>query len=110
MLEYPTNSKWSSAWNFGPNEDSFKTVRYIVDKTIKLFGSGSWNDISSNMHLHESNVLKLDSSKAINQLNWHPKWNVDTAIAKTVEIYKAILDSKDINNIMIKQIYEYETY
>lgn len=109
MLEYPTNSKWSSAWNFGPNEESFKSVRYIVDKTIELFGYGSWNNISSNTHLHESNVLKLDSSKAINKLNWHPKWNVDTALAKTVEIYKSILNNNEnIRDLMLKQIYEYE--
>jgi CDP-glucose 4,6-dehydratase len=109
MLNNPNDTQWSSAWNFGPVEESFKSVKYIVDKTIELFGCGSWNDVSVGPHLHESKILKLDSTKAMNALDWRPKWDVDTAIAKTVEIYKAILDSTDINNIMMKQIYEYES-
>ena len=38
---------------------------------------------------HEANYLKLDSSKAHNQLNWQPRWQLQTALQKTLEWHEA---------------------
>lgn len=112
MMHNPNNCEmWSSAWNFGPNETSFKNVEHIVKTMIDLFGIGSYEILNDNNELHEAGVLKLDSNKAKTHLNWISKWNVDIALHKTYEIYNAIINnasSNELNELMIKQIKEYE--
>lgn len=112
MMHNPNNCEmWSSAWNFGPNETSFKNVEHIVKTMIDLFGIGSYEILNDNNELHEASVLKLDSNKAKTHLNWISKWNVDIALYKTYEIYNAIINnasSNELNELMIKQIKEYE--
>jgi len=35
-----------SAFNFGPNEDSFIEVKDLVEEAIKTIGNGKWIDVS----------------------------------------------------------------
>lgn len=101
---------WQNAWNFGPNEDSFKEVEYLVNKAIEIFGYGKQKDISSKMNLHEAKILKLDSSKANTILEWNPKWSIDKTISKTIEWYKCYIDDgkNKAFKLMKMQIEEYE--
>jgi CDP-glucose 4,6-dehydratase len=86
MAENP--SHYSEAWNFGPEESSFLPVGSLVDRIVKAWGEGSWQDHSKPGALHEANLLKLDISKAKSQLGWSPLWNIDKAIAETVSWYR----------------------
>jgi len=96
-------------YNIGPNEiDCINT-----EKLVKLFEK-YWNggfviapyDTKVD-NIHESEFLKLDCSKIKSKLGIKPKWNIETAVEKTVEWTKAYLDNKNINDIMSKQIKEY---
>jgi CDP-glucose 4,6-dehydratase len=49
----------------------------------------------------------LDSSKAREKLVWRPRWDVETAVKKTVEWHRAYLDKADIYSICRDQIREY---
>lgn len=108
---YSSDDKsWQEAWNFGPNESSFKEVRYIVEKSIAIFKRGAWKDLSMASNLHEAQILKLNSMKANRILGWKPRWNIDTTIEKTIDWYRCYADEgKNAAFKMMKmQIEEYE--
>ena len=71
------------AWNFGPSKNSFKKVIDIV-KHIKKSEKLKYTLIKRNK-FKETNVLKLNSLKAKNKLNWVSKWNLSESLAKTLE-------------------------
>jgi len=70
-------------WNFGPSKNSFKKVIDIV-KHIKKSEKLKYTLIKRNK-FKETNVLKLNSLKAKNKLNWVSKWNLSESLAKTLE-------------------------
>lgn len=101
------NHALSGCYNIGPEESDCVTNGEIVTLFCKKWGEqSSWNSIE-NKGLHEANFLKLDTSKAKMLLNWHPIWDVNMAIEKTVEWSKSYYNNIDIEQITIKQIYEY---
>jgi len=80
--------KWCGAWNFGPEQESEKTVGELVDLFIKAWGSGNWEDISSPYHLHEATILRLKIEKAKKNLDWHPTWSFEEMIQRTAHWYR----------------------
>jgi CDP-glucose 4,6-dehydratase len=77
------------AYNFGPDENSCVSTGKLADLFCGCWGPGaSWiNQDESGPH--EANFLKLDCSKAKAVLGWNPKWDIKTAVEKTVEFAKA---------------------
>jgi len=49
----------------------------------------------------------LDCSKLKKNYDWTPKWNIDTAVDKTVEWSKCFANHGDINKMIDNQIYDY---
>ena len=101
--------KYSEGWNFGPNDTDIKPVSWVVEYFIKLWKDKvQWEvDSGSKSKPHEAQVLSLDISKAKKKLNWQPKWNIESALEKTVNWYKAYGDKKDMNEFSLSQIKEY---
>jgi CDP-glucose 4,6-dehydratase len=106
---YIDGNNYSQAWNFGPKEDDAKSVKWIVENIIKKFEQKiKWeNEEFKNNEQQEAKILKLDSSKSRNLLGWHPLWNIDYALDKTLEWNKAYLDNEDMKLFTMKQINEY---
>lgn len=90
--EKPTS--FSSAYNFGPLANDHLTVKELVETAIESWGSGSWKDTSDTTQPHEAGLLKLDISKAINELNWHPKLSAKNAIDWTIKWYKESIEKQ----------------
>jgi CDP-glucose 4,6-dehydratase len=105
---YRDGSKYSEAWNFGPNENDAKSVQWIVERMCQFWGGESkWvNDGES--HPHEANYLKLDCSKAHSKLGWYPKWDLLTALKETVCWHKSEINKSDLKLTCIDQIIKYE--
>ena len=101
---YSNPKKYCGAWNFGPDYDASITVKELVNKLIELWGSGKWIDVSNGKKVHEAKLLRLDISKAIYELNWRPKLTVYEALKYTVEWYKKYLESKNMYDLIVKQI------
>ena len=59
-------------------------------------------------HPYETTLLKLDISKAKERLGWAPKWNLDTALQKTVSWYESYYDFENMQEKSPKQIEEYQ--
>lgn len=98
----------SGAYNVGPDESSCITTGELVDRFCKIWGGeASFKYAENNSGCHEANFLKLDCSKLKAVFGWKPVWDIDMALAGTIEWTKAWADTKDVNKIMEKQINEY---
>lgn len=100
--------KFSTAYNFGPDATDTLLVSEMVKLAIESWGSGGFELQNSDKNPHEAGLLKLDISKAIEELNWRPKYIALQAIEKTVEWYKFYLNNPaDIDKFTEDQIVEY---
>jgi CDP-glucose 4,6-dehydratase len=106
---FESGNKYAEAWNFGPNNEDAKTVKWVCEKLIEEWGdSASWV-LDGGDHLHEARYLKLDCSKAKTHLNWKPRWALDQSIEKICAWHKAYLTGANMRTICLNQIKQYET-
>ena len=99
--------KYAQAWNFGPNEEDAKPVQWIVEEMAKQWGNNASWEIDQAAHPHEANYLKLDCSKAHAELNWHPKWGLQTALQKIVQWHQIETSQQNMKQYTISQIEQY---
>lgn len=85
LVENPT--KYAESWNFGPYAEDNLLVEDLVKKAIEIWGHGEYKTPTLSNQPHEAGLLKLDINKSINELNWKPKWNAQTAIQNTLNWY-----------------------
>ena len=105
--QYLNPYKFSGAWNFGPSDSSYKSVKEMVKLVIKKWGSGSLKTKVSNK-FYEHKIIKLNISKAKNKLSWKPKYNLYKSVNTTVDwYYKILKEKKDISEITNSQINKY---
>jgi CDP-glucose 4,6-dehydratase len=95
---------FSSEWNFGPDPDNVRSVRWLVDRIASHWGVEPQQMPQLGQHLHEARLLALDSSKARAALKWAPRWNLDRAAAAVVQWYKAHHEGAPMAPIMLDQI------
>ena len=76
----------ASAFNFGPNLTSNRTVAQLVAELLKNTG-GEWTDASDPNARHEASKLNLATDKAFHLLEWKPVWSFEETIAYTAEWY-----------------------
>jgi CDP-glucose 4,6-dehydratase len=95
---------FSNEWNFGPDPDSVRPVRWLVDRIACHWDVPAKWTAQRGQHPHEARLLALDSSKARAQLGWWPRWSLDRAAAAVVEWYKAFDRGDPVKPIMVDQI------
>jgi CDP-glucose 4,6-dehydratase len=98
---------YTGAWNFGPEKSDARSVRWIVDRLCEKVVGSAWQ-LEKGSQPHEANTLKLDSSKARSFLGWRPRWNLETALDKTLEWYRAGESEAIPADMSLKQIADYE--
>ena len=77
---YTDGHEFASSWNFGPPEQSEKTVGWIIAKLYELWGVDfAWKK-DENPGPPECTFLKLDASKARGYLGWRPKLDLTTTL------------------------------
>ncbi len=99
------NKKYEGAWNFGPSTYRHYNVQEIVEE-IKKTSEINYTTPKNTSKLHEANLLKLDITKAANEINWVPQLSFEETIRFTVEGY-IVQDQEDIYEHRVKQINEY---
>ena len=105
---YEGEKSFSDAWNFGSEDADAKPVGWILEKIKNVWnGDVNW-EISQAKQPHEAKLLKLDSTKAKNELNWLPKLNLEDAINLTAEWYQGFKDKKDLIELTKSQIEFYQ--
>lgn len=94
---------FAEAWNFGPTLKDCKSVGWIIEFLCSKSLGIAWC-IDQSMNPHEARVLKLDSTKARERLNWRPVWSLETALDQTVDWYNAYKEGEDMFNVSLNQI------
>lgn len=105
---YSGGAAFAEAWNFGPADEDARPVRWIVERMAEMRKDVTWQ-CDEEMHPHEANDLRLDSSKARKQLNWQPRWRLQTALQKTLEWHVAWRKSEDMRSVTLAQITGYQS-
>jgi CDP-glucose 4,6-dehydratase len=88
-------------WNFGPAVGDAKPVRWVAERL-----GVEW-EADPGDHPHEARYLKLDSTKAHEQLGWRPRWDLEQGLDATVEWYAAHRDGGDVRQVLLDQIERY---
>jgi CDP-glucose 4,6-dehydratase len=102
-------ARFAEAWNFGPVSDDAQPVSWIVDQVAQRWGAASpaWQVVGA-PQARETQVLKLDPSKARALLGWRPQLSLPIALDWTVDWYKVCAKSEDMREKTLQQIAAYE--
>lgn len=96
-------------YNVGPDEEDCITVGELTDLFCRSWGEGlSWKNLCEDGP-HEASFLKLDCSLLKARMGWKPRWQIQTAVEKTVEWTKVYREHGDIRSCMERQIKEFRT-
>jgi CDP-glucose 4,6-dehydratase len=98
---------YSSAWNFGPNEDDIRAVVDVVEMVRFRWGKSLEIEVTPCDDLQEAKLLRLDCSKAKEYLNWRPRWDFRQSVNQTVDWYKAFLSGEAMSEFTITQIRQF---
>jgi CDP-glucose 4,6-dehydratase len=86
--------KFSQAYNFGPHLSDALPVEEMLKLAIASWGKGEYKVENVEGQPHEAGLLKLDISKAISELKWHPKMNAKQAVSMTMDWYSEFTKNK----------------
>lgn len=107
---YSEGTAYAEAWNFGPQPEDAKSVKWIVEKIVQHWGEGAQWQLDQNRHPHEAHYLRLDCSKAQQRLQWFPRWSLEEALVKIVTWHQADLAGESMREFSLAQISEYMNY
>lgn len=97
----------AGAYNFGPEDDGFKTVENLANELSHYFCNIGFNIQASKISNFETKILKLDSTKSKKMLGWKPVYTFNETVCNVSEFIKQIHNNKDIKDICINQIDDY---
>lgn len=103
---YAKGAQCAEPWNFGPADEDVRTVAWIVGYLADQCPELGW-DRDPSPKPHEANFLKLDSSKARSRLDWKPRWDLGTALEKTLRWHQAWRKHENMRDISLFQIGEF---
>lgn len=105
---YERGRVFSSGWNFGPDDVDARSVQEVVEIFVKKWRKkASWQQDFSTQP-HEAAFLRLDCTKAKQELGWKPKWDLETALEKVVAWHEVLMRNRDMQSITESQINEYQ--
>jgi len=101
------NPERAGAYNVGPLVDNCLTTGELTEMFCRCWGKGVDWIAAQKDGPRESVVLRLDSSRIIAELGWHPHWSAKTAVQKTVEWTKRLDSGCDVRETTVQQIRDY---
>jgi CDP-glucose 4,6-dehydratase len=101
---YTDGHQFASAWNFGPPEESEKTVGWIIEQMYQLWGvTFDWKK-DPNPGPPECTFLKLDASKARGYMGWRPKLDLITTLDWIVKWSRRFQAKDDMRKVTLDEI------
>ncbi|WP_135076126.1 CDP-glucose 4,6-dehydratase [Terasakiella sp. SH-1] len=105
---YEQPEEYGQGWNFGPANEDAKPVLWIVQELTHQWGKGAAYHVETdNQTPYEAHYLKLDCSKAQKNLDWAPRWDLQTCLGKIIDWQRAYHSQKDMRDVTRQQIIEY---
>jgi CDP-glucose 4,6-dehydratase len=92
------NKTFCTGFNFGPESQDVASVEQMCELAKKNWNKIEAHFIGETVHLHEAGILKLDITKAREQLKWAPKWNSVKATQMTINWYKDYYQEQKISS------------
>nr|WP_314584034.1 CDP-glucose 4,6-dehydratase [uncultured Pseudomonas sp.] len=96
----------AGAWNFGPGEDDMCTVGEVVAHLAQHWPSAPGLQVETS-ELHEAGLLRLDSSRARQQLAWRPRWSLAQCLEHTLSWHLAWQAGQDMRAFTRQQLAAY---
>jgi CDP-glucose 4,6-dehydratase len=90
------------ALNFGPQPESNRTVRELVDGILRHW-PGDWADWSEPGAVHEARLLSLDVGLASRSLGWEPVWDFGKTVEQTVDWYARSDSEPESSSMLTRQ-------
>lgn len=101
-------TQYNGAYNFGPEEDGFVQVGQMAEMVGRYFGNTVYVSQQGQGSIRkETNMLKLDSTKAKTVLKWKIQKSFEETIASIVDCIKKENTGLSINDICHAQVREY---
>lgn len=98
----------AEAFNFGPREGDVRSVRWIVERLAAAWGRPLAWALDAATSPHEAQELHLDSAKAAQRLQWHPRWELETALQRVVEWQAGWLGGTDARELCLAQLADFQ--
>jgi CDP-glucose 4,6-dehydratase len=102
-------ARFATAYNFGPSESDARPVSWIAEQMAGFWGDGASWVLDDAPSPHEAGYLKLDSSRARNDLGWTPQLHLSHAIELLVTWYRAWQSTSDMHAFTLNQIEQYSS-
>jgi CDP-glucose 4,6-dehydratase len=94
-----------AVWNFGPDEADAVPVTAVAETICRHWGDGARFRIETDPAApHEATVLRLDATRARQDLGWGPRWRLDAALARTATWYREYAACADMHALTRGQI------
>jgi CDP-glucose 4,6-dehydratase len=94
----------ATAFNFGPAEEDACPVGQLLDRFAALWPGGLAWEPDAGVHAPEARQLKIDASRARARLGWAPSWDLERALAATVQWYAAHAAGEDVRALSLAQL------
>ncbi|CDF80008.1 CDP-glucose 4,6-dehydratase [Formosa agariphila KMM 3901] len=107
IWQLSSNRELATSYNFGPENDNIRTVESLISKVCKSWGETASYKIEGNDTFHEAGLLRLDISRARQELGWEPKWGMEKTVSQIVSWYKAFSEGEDALELCNTQIDEF---
>ena len=98
---------FADAWNFGPGGESERDVEALLGRLIKAWGPDAHWAPDRNAQKPEAHLLRLDTTKSREKLNWRPLLDFDDMVAWTAEWYRAHARGDDMRALTLQQVDAY---
>jgi len=99
---------FGEGWNFGPTDEDAKPVGWIVEQMAALWGNDAKWQADTGEYPHEAHYLKLDISKAMSRLNWHPTLRLKDSLALIIDWSKQYKAGVNMRQQTLSQLQAYQ--
>ncbi|MEI6813809.1 MAG: CDP-glucose 4,6-dehydratase [bacterium] len=80
-------ARYAESWNFGPELADIQPVHWVTVRLLEALPGARW-ELERAPQPHEASTLSLDWGKANAQLDWAPRWDLATTLARTAAWYR----------------------
>ncbi|WP_341958982.1 CDP-glucose 4,6-dehydratase [Pseudomonas sp. RC10] len=100
---YQHGPEYGGAWNFGPSDDDMCSVGDVVATLARHWPQAPGLRVEPS-DMHEAGLLRLDSARARQRLQWKPRWSLEQCLKHTVDWHLAWKRGADMHDFTQRQL------